>query len=291
MIVPARWYSGGKGLDEFRDSMLHDERLSVIHDFPETSLCFPGVNIRGGVCYFLWERDHKGPAEVFNHSSDAETTSTTRPLLEKGASTFIRYNPAIGILNKVQAFGEETYDQRVMARNPFGIPSNYADFLREPGKDTYTLYRSRRGSNRDKVVYIHASDVKKNHQLIPEIKVLVSKASPGGDEYPHSIFSMPLMGVRNSVCTETYLIVDVVKTEEEAQSLLAYMQTSFFRFLVSLIKTTQNISKGCFAFVPVQNLDHPWTDAELFEKYGITQSEQDFIAQMIKPINSGDGNA
>lgn len=289
MIVPARWYSGGKGLDEFRDQMLHDESLSVIHDFPETDLCFPGINIRGGVCYFLWEREHKGDALIVNHSSAHEPSEAIRPLLVEGASTFIRYNDAVSILEKVQAFGETTYETRVMSRNPFGIPSNFGEFkTASDSKHDITLYRSRRGSSKDKVVYIDKKFVQKNHNLIPELKVLVSKASPGGDEYPHAIFSTPLIGQRNSVCTETYLIVDTPKTKEEATNLIGYMGTRFFRFLVSLIKNTQNISKGCFAFVPVQDLSEEWNDEKLYKKYGITEEESAFIETMIKPMGDED---
>lgn len=285
MIVPARWYSGGKGLDEFRDNMLHDNRLSIIHDFPETDMCFPGINIRGGVCYFLWERDHSGDVTVVNHSSVAGENSATRKLLEKGATTFIRYNKAVGILNKVKEFNEETYDNRVMARNPFGIPSNFSDFKTgDVSASDLILYRSRRGSSADKVVAVDKKYVQKNHAVIDKIKVLVSKASPGGDEYPHAIFSSPLVAEPGSVCTETYLIIDTPNTVEQANNLVAYMSTKFFRFLVSLIKNTQNIAKGCFAFVPVQDLSVKWTDEMLYEKYGITDEEIEFIDSMIKPM-------
>lgn len=287
MIVPARWYSGGKGLDDFRDKMLHDQRISVIHDFPETDMCFPGINIRGGVCYFLWERDHEGHTTVVNHSSVSGENTATRALLERGATAFIRYNKAVSILNKVQSFGEETYDNRVMARNPFGIPSNFEDYKNgDPEEGDIVLYRSRRGSSADKVVSVERRYVQKNHGLIDKIKVLVSKASPGGDEYPHAVFSMPLVGVENSVCTETYLIIDTPGSIDEANNLIAYMKTKFFRFLVSLIKNTQNIAKGCFAFVPVQDLSIEWTDALLYEKYGITAEEIEFIDSMIKPMGA-----
>lgn len=289
MIVPARWYSGGKGLDGFRKQMLGDDRISCIHDFPETSICFPGVNIRGGVCYFLWDRQHHGPAHVFNHSTSAETNVMQRPLLESGNDCFVRYNEAISILNKVKKRGEKTYGSRVHSRNPFGIPSNYSSYqTMRKSDDDLVLYRSRRGSNADKRVFITREEVKKGQNLIPSIKVLVSKASPGGDEYPHSIFSQPLIGEAGSVCTETYLVVDVVNTIDEANCLIAYMQTRFFRFLVSLLKTTQNISKSCFEYVPVLDLNIAWTDKMLSERYGLTSREESFIESMIKPMGNED---
>jgi hypothetical protein len=289
MVIPARWYSGGKGLDDFRDSMLHDQRMAEIHDFPETGLVFPGVNIRGGVSYFLWSQSHSGLVKVVNYRRDAEPVIARRPLLEPGASTFVRYNEATSILSQVRALGEPTYGQRVQSRNPFGIPSNFADFSRSKTKKTpVLLFRSRRGSIADKEVYISESQVKSNQQFRDRLKVLVSKASPGGDEYPHAVLGAPIMAPAGSVCTETYLIVDFPTSSEEAKHLVGYMQTRFFRFMVQLIKTTQNISKGSFAFVPVQDLSRPWSDAQLYEKYQLSDSQVAFIESMVRPMDARD---
>lgn len=289
MIIPARWYSGGKGLDEFRLEMLSDKRLKTIHDFPETSDCFPGINIRGGVCYFLWDKKHKGDCLVVNHKAGI-TTEMTRPLLENGAVTFIRYNEAVSILSKVVSFKEKTMDKLVSSRLPFGIPSNFSDYVLQQDEDhSVILYRSERSKNANKRVYIKPIHITKNYEWKDSMKVLVSKASPGGDEYPHSIISTPILAEKNSVCTETYLIVDFVETENEGRNLISYMQTRFFRFMMSLIKNTQNISKGVFAFVPVQDWSKSWTDEELYAKYNLTQEEIDFIESMIKPMDLGGG--
>ena len=178
MIIPARWYSGGKGLDDFRAEMLNDERLEVIHDFPETADCFPGINIRGGVCYFLWSKAHKGDCRIVNHKQN-ESTEMTRPLLEKGAETFIRYNAAVSILSKVTALHEETMDNRVSSRLPFGIPSNFSDYSLQPdSKHTITLYRSERSKNADKKVYVAPIHITKNYEWKNSMKVLVSKQVP-----------------------------------------------------------------------------------------------------------------
>ncbi len=285
MIIPARWYSGGKGLDNFRDEMLHDNRLQIIHDFPETSDCFPGINIRGGVCYFLWNSDHKGYCWVYNHKGEITTSSIERPLLEGDATTFIRYNEAISILNKVRCFNEETMDKRVQSRLPFGIPSNFDDYNLTPSDNSnIILFRSDRSKSSQKQVYIEKKHITKNLIWKDLKKVLVSKASPGGDEYPHSIISNPLYAGDNTVCTETYLIVDFVNNEVEGKNLISYMSTRFFRFMMSLIKNTQNISKSVFAFVPVQDFSKPWTDEELYAKYGLTEDEIAFIESMIRPM-------
>jgi len=290
MVIPARWYSGGKGLDEFRDAMLTDARLAEMHDFQETSLVFPNVNIRGGICFFRWSQAHSGDTKVTNYSKDQPPTTVYRQVLETDISTFVRNNEAISILKKVRKLNEETYSNRVKSRNPYGIPSNFFDFsTTQSEENSIILFRSRRGSSADKTVYISEEKIISNKDYKDRIKVLVSKASPGGDEYPHSIFSTPLVAPVNSVSTETYLIVDFAKNIIEAENLLTYMSSRFFRFLISLIKTTQNISKGSFAFVPVQNLESVWTDVELYKKYGITKDEQLFIEKMIRPMKLKDG--
>lgn len=285
MIIPARWYSGGKGLDNFRDDMLNDKHLRIIHDFPETSDCFPGINIRGGVCYFLWNRDQQGNCMVYNHKGNIISSFIERPLLEGDATTFIRYNEAISILNKVRSFNEETMDKRVQSRLPFGIPSNFENYELIPTNSAnITLFRSDRSKSSQKQVFIESRYVTKNIAWKDKEKVLVSKASPGGDEYPHSIISTPLYAGINTVCTETYLIVDFVKNNIEGQNLISYMATRFFRFMMSLIKNTQNISKVVFAFVPVQDYSKSWTDEELYAKYGLTEDEITFIESMIRPM-------
>jgi site-specific DNA-methyltransferase (adenine-specific) len=267
--------------------MLTDGKLAEIHDFPETEMVFPGVNIRGGVSYFVWKQDHSGDSLVVNYRKDGSRDSTTRPLLEKNVEVFIRHNQAVSILNKVLAKSEETFDNRVLSRNPFGIEANFSQYSLEKNEiQSILLFRSRRGSTKDKEVYISESQIKTNRPYKDRLKVLVSKASPGGDEFPHAIFSSPFLSPANSVSTETYLLVDFVKTKVQGENLIEYMQTKFFRFLVSLIKNTQNISKGSFAFVPVQDLGKKWTDEILYEKYGIDKAEQAFIDTMIRPMSA-----
>jgi site-specific DNA-methyltransferase (adenine-specific) len=278
MIIPARWYSGGKGLDDFRRTMLSDDRLQVIHDFPETKDCFPGVNIRGGICYFLWIRDAHGNCEVINHIKD-NTITQVRPLLEKGTEMFIRYNEAISILRKVQKQNSIFFSDYVSSRNPFGIASNFDNFsAKETPMRNIHLYRF--GDDG----YISKEQVLKNQELIGKYKVLVSKASPGGDEYPHMIVSKPIISEPNSVCTETYLVIKDVKNREEAENLVSYIKTRFFRFMMSLVKNTQNISKASYQFVPLQDFSEPWSDSKLYEKYDIKGDEIEFIESMIRPM-------
>lgn len=278
MIIPARWYSGGKGLDEFRNKMLSDNHMMELHDFPETKECFPGLNIRGGVCYFLWGKMYNGLCKVYNHVKDSVEVGL-RPMLEPGCDVFIRYNKAISILKKVQVYKEQTLSSYVSSRKPFGIDSNYNKYsdVKTPMRNI-ALYRF--GSTG----YINAEQVVKLKELIGRYKVLLSKASPGGDEYPHSIVSQPIIAEPNSACTETYLIIKDVKDQEEAKNLVSYIKTRFFRFMMSLVKNTQNISKASYQFVPLQDFSEPWTDEKLYKKYGLTDEEIAFIESMIRPM-------
>ena len=278
MIIPARWYSGGKGLDEFRDDMVHDKRIKELHDYPETNDCFPGLNIRGGVCYFLWNRDYYGKCNVVNYFK-GEQSNMLRDLAEKDCPVLIRYNEAISILHKVQKQNEETFNHYVSARKPFGLNSNFDGYVnRKDDKNNIHLYRF--GDNG----YISLDKITNNTQLINKYKVIVSKASPGGDEYPHSIVSAPIISEPNSVCTETYLVIKTVPSREQAENLISYIKTRFFRFMMSLVKNTQNISRGSYMFVPLQDFSKPWTDEELYKKYGLNEDEIAFIESMIRPM-------
>lgn len=283
MVVPARWYTGGKGLDLFRKEMLEDESLSQLHDFPETEMVFPGVNIRGGVCYFLIDRSHSGLPLVTNHSSRSEPISSRRPLAVAGTDLLARYNRGISILEKVAAQASETYSSKVMSRNPFGIAANFDRFSKTPsGEGDLVLYRSRRSRSDDKIVYVPDSFVSQNRDLISKTRVIVSKASPGGDEFPHAVLSEPIISQPGSVSTETYLVVDVFDDPALAELLKEYMRSRFFRFMLAMVKSTQNISKGSFQFVPVMPLDRKWDDDSLAQHFGLDESEREFIAEIVR---------
>lgn len=278
MIIPARWYTGGRGLDEFRDNMISDTRMKIIHDYPETDDCFPGLNIRGGVCYFLWDSLYHGDCTIINHIK-GKRIEMKRPLKEANLSLLIRYNQSISIMKKVLKFKEVSLGKYVSTRKPFGMSSNFSDFTSiQTEMHSVKLYRF--GENG----YVAKKIIVKNENLIDRYKVLVSKASPGGDEYPHSIVSQPIVSEPNSVCTETYLVIKDVDSIIEAENLVSYIKTRFFRFMMSLVKNTQNISKASYTFVPLQDFSHPWTDEMLYRKYKLSSDEIAFIESMIRPM-------
>ena len=278
MIIPARWYTGGRGLDDFRDNMISDTRLKVIHDYPETDDCFPGLNIRGGVCYFLWDSLYHGDCTIINHIK-GKMIEMKRPLKEANIPLLIRYNQSISIMKKVLKFKEVSLGKYVSTSKPFGMRSNFSDFTSiQTEKHSVKLYRfGEKG-------YVAKKIIVKNEKLIDRYKVLVSKASPGGDEYPHSIVSQPIVSEPNSVCTETYLVIKDVDSRIEAENLVSYIKTRFFRFMMSLVKNTQNISKASYTFVPLQDFSHPWTDEMLYRKYKLSSDEIAFIESMIRPM-------
>lgn len=279
MIVPARWYNGGKGLDDFRMTMLKDKSMKELHDFPDTTDCFPGLNIRGGVCYFLWERDYTGDCSVYAHKGGKIGEPMKRPLLEKGLNIFIRYNQAIGILKKVQAYEEKPFNKFVSARKPFGFATNFKGFSKiKSEKNNIHLHRF--GDNG----YLSSDKIEKNLPFVKEWKVFVPYSSPGDDSYPHLILSKPIVAGPNTACTETYLVIGPFSTEKKAINVASYMITKFFRFMILLAKSTQHVTSKNYVFVPVQDFDKKWDDSSLYEKYGISKEESEFIDSLIKNI-------
>lgn len=280
MIIPARWYAGGWGLDDFRDKMLSQNNISVIHDYPNTSDCFPGINIRGGVCYFLWEKDKKNEeCEIFNYINGKLIDVEKRPLLEKGEDTFFRYNKAISIYHKVMKFKEKSFIDIVSSQKPFGLATNYKGLEKPDDYHTVKVYKSKQ-----RIGYTAESSISKGLEMLKKYKLLMSKASPGGDEIPHAILSKPIISEPNSVCTESYITIGPFESEEKCKNVESYISTKFFRFLVMLKKPSMDTLRKVYQLVPMQDFSKTWTDEELYEKYGITQDEIDFIDFMIKEM-------
>lgn len=278
MIVPARWYSGGFGLDTFRDEMLQDNRLRRIVDYPEATDAFSGVQIKGGVMYFLWDRDHPGDVEVSTFRKDKIVSTETRPILEHGADTFVRYNEAVEILRKIWKFKEPTFEKLVSQQKPFGLPTTFKGRDKKI-TDTEVIVYGSKGLG-----YVSPMEITTNKDLIDKYKVLIPRAGSGSDKFPHSILGKPFIPPLHSASTETYVAIGPFNSEVECKMVQAYISTRFFRFLVMLMKPTQDALRKVYSFVPIQDFTQEWTDKKLYEKYGISQEEIEFIESMIRPM-------
>jgi len=292
LVIPARWFAGGKGLDEFRDSMLSDDRLRSIDDYLSASDVFPGVGLKGGVCYFLWDRDNPGLCRVTTHFKDWPISTTNRPLLEKGADVFIRFNEGLSILKKVVAVecGKthslslpegKRFDQLVSSRKPFGLDTTFKGKIAKGAGDLLVYQNGGTG-------YIARDSISTGTQFIDKWKLFAGYAAPGTgnkDTYPHRIISTPFIGEPGTVSSETYLCIGPLDSKDQAESVMSYLSCRLTRLLILLHKPSQHTTRKVYAFVPIQDWTKRWTDEDLYAKYGISASEIAFIEKVVRPMD------
>lgn len=294
MIIPARWFSGGMGLDDFRESMLSDNQLISIEDYLTASDVFPGVGLKGGVCYFLWDREHRGPCRVTTHYKDHPTSTATRPLLEEGVDVFIRFNAGLSILKKIVATEtgsdkslelpeEKRFMNLVSSIGAYGLESTFKGKAAQSADDL-KVYRN------GGVGYVARTEIAKEQQTFDKWKIFIGRAAPGTgnkDTYPHRILSTPFLGEPGSISSWTYLYIGPFETKAEAESALSYLSCRLTRLLILLHKPSQDTTRRVYTFVPVQDWTKTWTDADLYEKYGITEEEIEFIESLVRPMEIG----
>jgi site-specific DNA-methyltransferase (adenine-specific) len=294
MIIPARWFAGGKGLDEFRAEMLADNRIRIIEDFPDSNDVFPGTQIKGGVCYFLWDRERRGDVRVTTHYKGEISTPVERPLMEKGTDVFIRFNEAIPILKKVIKVETGTdsilalpenkqFMNLVSSRKPFGFDTRFKGKKAKANGDVLVYQNGGIG-------YVARSDVTKNADVIDKWKVFIPPLGSGSDSFPHPILGKPFLGRPGSICSETYIYIGSFDCETEANNAITYITSRIFRLLVLLHKPSQHATQSVYKFVPIQDFSQSWSDGKLREKYGITSEEWAFIEKLIRPMNLENGN-
>lgn len=280
MVVPSRWLAGGRGLDEFRKGMLSSHKLSRLVDFPVSKEVFPNVEVKGGICYFLWSEAHKGPCDVTVIRGDEESSSS-RQLDE--FDVFVRDPIAVGILRKVLKAGEQPITGILTADTPFGIATNFDGFHDKKKAGDVALHYVRSGK-RD-IGFVPRNTITKNSPLIDKWKLLAPEAgSDGGQKIPDSVLGKPWLSTPPSVSTQSFLAFWVA-SESEAKSLESYFRTKFFRHLVSLRKLTQHALRSTYSWVPLQAWDRPWTDKALYKKYGLTKEEIDYVEAVIRPMD------
>jgi len=293
-VIPSRWFAGGKGLDDFRDSMLRDTRIRVLEDFLDSSQIFPGTDIKGGVCYFLWDRDNHGPARVTTNDRGRIIGSRDRPLLESGLDIFMRFDTGISVLKKVVAKesressggsvvlpNANAFSSIVSSRKPFGFQTDFR------GAPTQTSRRCVPIHQIGGIGYVAESEIRTGADLMAGWKVFVGYAG-SGDQYPSPVISRPFLGRQGSICTETYLCVGPFRTKSEASNALDYLTTKFARFMILQRKASQHITKSVYGFVPLLDFTKSWTDSQLYERYGLSPDEVQFIEEMVKPMELDD---
>lgn len=290
MITPSRWFAGGRGLDSFRNTMLHDSRIKVICDYPDASDCFPGVEIKGGVNYFLWDRDYSGNCTINTYERGKITSTATRPMLENGCDIFIRNNNLVAIYKKVREKGETSFMLIVSSMRPFGLRG---DFFKNSEK--YNLPSVRdvykegdiiiHGLEKNKRVqkYVSATYPFPKREYIAKYKMFMSRNQ--GTGMLGETFSTPIFAGPNEACTETFLVIGLFEAEQEMMNCWSYMTTKFFRTMVGVRKVDQSMSQSVYSYVPMQDFSKPWTDEELYEKYDLTDEEIAFIESMIRPMD------
>lgn len=276
LIIPAKWYSGGKGLDKFREKMLGDRHISTLVDYSNSLDVFPNVDVAGGVCYFVWKEAYNGKCKYTNYRNGKATT-VYRDLNE--FQTFIRYPVASEIVKKVKEDGELTLDKVVSSRKPFGLATTA-----KPMKtgDVILRYNGGRGPYK-------RTEIRVGTEMIDQWKIIISRLTaehagqPAKDGKYRVLSTMELLKP-GEICSETYLVAGAFDSKEEATNYMDYLKTQFVRFLILQIAMTQQLSKASFAFVPCQDFTRKWTDKQLFEKYGLSSEEVNYIQGMIKEM-------
>ena len=299
MITPSRWMTKtSQGIpEEWVDSLLQSNHFKEIHDFEDSADCFPGVSIMGGVNYFLYDSSYNGKCKYSFHYAGGKDVITRIDYLDSNkAGIVIRDPKSYSILEKIKNIDGEYY---INSDNNFSglvspkhffdnselLTSNWRGYKKEKDNLYSIKYYVSKSFNDIPFGWIKLSDLLKNQRTKDLHKVYIPAANGSSD----IVLGVPFYGEPNSVCSQTYLVIgyDPDKhnfTKQECENIVTYIKTRFFRYLVSIKKKTQNGPRGVYQFVPLQDFSKPWTDEELYAKYGLTQEEIDFIESMIRPM-------
>lgn len=294
MVIPSRWLFGGRGLDSFRRKMLADTRIKKLVDFPDSRQAFQGVDVAGGICYFLWGRDGKGECEVETHDPRGRITITHRPLLEPGADVFIRSAEGISILRKIHEveMGENgivlppelRFERQVSGQKPFGLRTYFRGRPKENEADILVLQSGGKA-------WMDRGGISEGIEFIDKWKVFTSKSSSehagqADKNGMRRVLSRSGVLPPASVMTETYVLLGAYDTETDARNCLSYVTTKFFRFLIALRTSAQDLPRTAYSFVPALDFSRPWSDADLYERYGLGPEEIDLIETSIREMDA-----
>lgn len=272
MIIPSKWISDeAKGLSSFKKSMFQDGKLKKLFDYEDSRYFFPTVNIRGGICFFLWDRTHQSACEVTYVPAAGDKTKTSCSLDD----SYIRDLGCLTIIEKVHKTTPENHFMHTMVSpySPFGLNT----FIRHHQHGELTL-RHKDGSGP-----FPKELITKNVEWIAKWKVIFTRLGDSNSKSPRRVLNTLEVLPPNVICTQTYLIAGIFNTKQEANNLISYLKTKFARFLISRLASNQNLCKNKFKLVPIQDFSKPWTDKELYEKYNLTKEEIEIIETKIRP--------
>lgn len=278
MIIPSRWFAGGKGLDDFRENMLNDRRIRKLVDFESSKDCFQGVDIAGGVCYFLWDRDHPGDCEITNYQG-GEFTVDTRSLNEY--PIFIRSNKAVGILRKVLSVERLFVDSMALSQKPFGFRT-YARGKDKPFPGAVILYHSQG------IGYVSRNEIEKNANLVDKYKVIVGRLVPSNGELDvkpgegYRVMTDTRILKPGEINSESYITIGIFDTETEVKNFNEYIKGKLPRFLLRQAISSVNINREVFKFVPLLDFHRTWTDNDLYIRYGLSKGEIAYVESLIR---------
>ena len=279
----------GKGLDEFRASFISDKHIQVLNDFSDGKMCFPNNDIKGGVCFFLWNRDQEEKCKIIQHVGN-KSIESERFLKEDNTDVFIRDSRLVSIYKKVVAYKGGSFSKIVSPLKPYGLRG---DVFKDPKK--YALPpMSQEKINGGLIIHGLDDRLKRVTRYIPFDYPLPKKdllngyklfvARNQGSGIFGETLSNPILGGPNELCTETYVVFGPFKTQAEANNCWEYVKTKFFRAILGIRKLDQNASQSVYSYIPLLNFDKKWTDKELFDLFNLSKEERDFIENNVKEM-------
>lgn len=283
LVIPSRWFTGGKGLSNFRLEMLNDLKITEIIDFPDATKIFPGVQIKGGICIIVRKEDGGTSTRFVSVSREEKETDWSFPQEARKLDVLVRFREGYSVLEKITAesspknsIGDfDSISKIVSSRKPFGIGTRIPPISEGSGR-LLRLYA------KGKVTSIRFSNLSRGSNLVDCWKVFVPRLSSGSDTFPHQIIGKAFVGEPGSVCTESYLVIGPLNSQTEAENLILYMKTRFFRFMCLQRKTSQDAPKSVYRYVPLLDFSKHWTDESLAEKYGLSKKELKAMASLVR---------